>query len=548
MVDLKFPSLLFSSPVNSLCMESLYVHLAMTPLKKKFLILLALIVLPVLLFSGYEMTTLNTTEQLITRVYRQQLDLILYSLNQYAFDAVSAWVNTVTTVSARARSDGELRASLARVLAKGNALRAIVLADSTLHHVVVVPESLRVPVTQTILGERPELLDRLLRYENLGYRKIEPLTLHGRDSTRSHTVVLFINESQRYRVGGVVLDERRFVSEILGPKLQEASTDEFMLGIFRTGELLPWVATGEMRREEATNTKALWLLPELSLGIRMRGEGLDEILRGRFYRNLAFIVCLDIILLAGAWLAYRALSREVELVKLKSSFVSTVSHELRTPLSLIRMYTETLEMGRIRDPEKQHEYHQTILREADRLSRLVNNILSFSRMESGRKQYHMEPITLNDVVREVMDTYAVHLEETGFVPVLDLAEGLPKVRADREAVIEAVVNVVDNAVKYSPEEHFLAVRTGTEPGKVFVEVEDHGAGIAPEHQKKIFDVFYRVSDGLVHNTKGSGLGLALVKGIMDAHGGTVSVRSAQGKGSRFRLLFAPFVGHEGQDT
>jgi two-component system phosphate regulon sensor histidine kinase PhoR len=142
---------------------------------------------------------------------------------------------------------------------------------------------------------------------------------------------------------------------------------------------------------------------------------------------------------------------------------------------------------------------------------------------------------LNVLVSGVLSTYDSHLAAEGFEPQVALAPGLPTVEADEEAMTEALINIVDNAVKYSAQEKFLGIRTGVSDGAVYVEVEDHGVGIAPEHRQKIFETFYRVSEGLVHTSKGSGLGLTLVRHIMEAHGGGVTVESLFGKGSTFRL-------------
>ena len=226
-----------------------------------------------------------------------------------------------------------------------------------------------------------------------------------------------------------------------------------------------------------------------------------------------------------------------ELDKLKSDFVSMVSHELRTPLALIRMFAETLEMKRVKTEKKKQEYYSIILQETERLSRLINNILNFSRMEAEKKQYHFEPIALNEVVTGVLNTYTSHLEHEGFTTSTELAENLPIIQADREAIAEALINILDNAIKYSTADKHVKIKTGQTISMNFVEVEDHGIGIDKQHHKKIFETFYRVSTGLTNNIKGSGLGLSLVSHIMNAHGGMVELESEPGKGSTFRLLF-----------
>ncbi len=336
-------------------------------------------------------------------------------------------------------------------------------------------------------------------------------------------------------VAGFVLDGERFVRDVLSSKLSEAAGDEFAVAILAAGTGRPIVTAGTLQAGAIKQQKQLWILPEYSVGIQLKGTTVEEILRARFFQNLVLLLILDAVLIGGAWLVYRSIRKEMELVKLKSDFVSNVSHELRTPLSLIRMFAETLEMGRLKDEKKKQEYYSTIVRETERLTRLVNNMLNFSRMEAGKKQYHFHPVDVNAVVSSVVATYDSHLTVEGFDPRVDLDPALPTVDADEEAMTEALINIVDNAVKYSPKEKYLGIRTGVSDGAVWVEVEDHGVGIAPEHRQKIFETFYRVSEGLVPNSKGSGLGLSLVRHIMEAHGGTVAVESVLGKGSTFRL-------------
>jgi two-component system phosphate regulon sensor histidine kinase PhoR len=191
----------------------------------------------------------------------------------------------------------------------------------------------------------------------------------------------------------------------------------------------------------------------------------------------------------------------------------------------------------VKTEEKKQEYYETILQETERLTRLINNILNFSRMEAGKKQYHFEPIALNDVVLDVLKTYSSHLQHEGFTTSKQFAENLPAMNADREAITEALINILDNAVKYSASHKYIRIKTGQSENMNYVEVEDHGIGIEKHHHKKIFETFYRVSTGLTNNIKGSGLGLSLVSHIMEAHGGMIELESEPGRGSTFRLLF-----------
>ena len=218
---------------------------------------------------------------------------------------------------------------------------------------------------------------------------------------------------------------------------------------------------------------------------------------------------------------------------MKSEFVSNVSHELRTPLALIRLYAETLELGRISGSGKQQEYYEIIRKESERLTSLINNILDFSRIESGKKEYNFRETNVADLVRDTLESYRFEIEQNGFKFEQKIDSDVPPLMVDREAIARSLLNLVNNALKYSPNEKYLGVNLYRDNGAVNLEVVDHGIGIAPKEQSKIFEKFYRVGDPLVHNTKGSGLGLSLVSHIVQAHGGEVAVESQPGHGSKF---------------
>src|SRR5713101_4640243 len=251
--------------------------------------------------------------------------------------------------------------------------------------------------------------------------------------------------------------------------------------------------------------------------------------------TLAVIGFIDLMLAAGLYLVYSNVRREVHLARLKSDFVANVSHELKTPLALIRLFAETLELGRVPSEEKAQQYYRVINKESHRLTQL-NNILDFSRIEAGRKEYRFAPTDVARVVREVIESYRFQIEQQGFELALDIAEDLPLVPADEEALGQAILNLVNNAIKYSRETRSIRIQVRREGSKVLVSVTNRGIGIPRGEQKKIFEKFYRGEDSLVHETKGSGLGLPLVQHIMEAHGGSVEVESAPGKGSTFTLV------------
>jgi signal transduction histidine kinase len=256
----------------------------------------------------------------------------------------------------------------------------------------------------------------------------------------------------------------------------------------------------------------------------------------QFLRNTILVIgALSLFLAAGIVLTYRNVTREMALAKLKSDFVSNVSHELRTPLALIRLYAETLEMGRLQTKEKYQEYYSIIRKESERLTALINNILDFSRIEAGRKEYKFDDTDLSALVRDTLEAYRYQIEQLGFAFQVNIDDALPSVKVDREAIARSLLNLVNNAVKFSNDDKFLGVKLYRANGSVRLEVVDHGIGIPRGDLNKVFDKFYRAGDSLVHNTKGSGVGLSLVRHIAEAHGGDVSVQSTPGRGSKFTI-------------
>ena len=274
----------------------------------------------------------------------------------------------------------------------------------------------------------------------------------------------------------------------------------------------------------------------VKLELRYRDRSIEQEVRRLALAKTALIGFIDLMLLAGLWLVYANVRRELRLSRLKSDFVANVSHELKTPLALIRLFAETLELGRVPSTEKARQYHSIINKESRRLTQLINNILDFSRIEAGRKEYRFGPGDAGVVVREVVDAYRFPIEQQGFALDLDVADDLPEMAIDPEALSQAVLNLLYNAIKYSPDEKSIAVAVRREGDEVRVSVTDRGIGVPRAEQKKIFEKFYRAESSLVHTTKGSGLGLALVQHIVDAHGGRVEVVSGPGEGSTFTLV------------
>ncbi|HEX5876064.1 MAG TPA: HAMP domain-containing sensor histidine kinase [Pyrinomonadaceae bacterium] len=273
----------------------------------------------------------------------------------------------------------------------------------------------------------------------------------------------------------------------------------------------------------------------LALGIKFQGTTAQAIANRWAMQSFMILGVLSVLMIGGLVLTYRSVNKQMALARLKSDFVSNVSHELRTPLALIRLYAETLELGRITTEVKKHEYYGIIRKESERLTALINNILDFSRIEAGRKEYDFRETDIAELVRNTLDSYRYQIEQQGFAFEEQIDTSLPAVRVDREAIARALVNLVNNALKYSDNEKFLGVKLYREQSVLKLEVSDRGIGIDRNEQSRIFEKFYRTGDPLVHNTKGSGLGLSLVRHITQAHGGDVEVESTPGRGSKFTM-------------
>jgi signal transduction histidine kinase len=226
-----------------------------------------------------------------------------------------------------------------------------------------------------------------------------------------------------------------------------------------------------------------------------------------------------------------------ELNALKSEFVSSVSHELRTPLTSIQMFAETLRSGKIKSENKRREYLKIIHGESERLTRLINNVLDFAKIERGVKQYNFEPVKLGDLLREVLDSMEYQFGKMKFKVNVRIPKRVPLISADRDGAAEAIINLLSNAMKYSGSNRRIDVRLRSNGKNLTLDVRDYGIGIPQSELGKVFEKFHRVQDGARRPVAGTGLGLALVKHIMDAHGGLVKVQSKEGKGSTFTLVF-----------
>ncbi len=398
--------------------------------------------------------------------------------------------------------------------------------------------------------EYKDLVDRMTKMEKKGmpYYAFSTWAPRG-DKHAYQSVAMFVKtdaETGTQAIGGIVFDAEflhdKFFPEmmdtVMSHNLADSQGDKnhAVMMVHPKSESYPLAASAgwdDGVPEVERNMEGMF--QGLTLAIKLRGTTLEAI--GQRFMRTSFLTlgALSLLLAGGLVLTHRNVAREMALARLKSDFVSNVSHELRTPLSLIRLYAETLEMGRLSSPEKYQEYYRIIRKESERLTALINNILDFSRIEAGRKEYDFRETDMRELVRNTLDSYRYQIEQNGFT-FEEKIDDVPPLKVDREAMARSLLNLVNNALKYSQDRKFIGVSLYRDNGSVKLEVVDHGIGIPAQEQNKIFEKFYRVGDPLVHNTKGSGLGLSLVRHIVQAHGGDVSVDSSPGQGSKFTIV------------
>jgi len=267
-------------------------------------------------------------------------------------------------------------------------------------------------------------------------------------------------------------------------------------------------------------------------------EELAEAVSRRRVIEMVLVGLSGMVVIAGLAVILVAAERERKLSNLKSDFVANVSHELKTPLSLVRMFGELLQSGRVESEEKRRQYLQIIVSESERLGSLIENVLDFAKVERGKAAYDFSAGNVGEVVARAIDACRPRAEREHIALELTVADGLPKVELDDRAIEIAVINLVDNALKYAPDGKFVNVSVHAREDAIEVRVADQGTGIPWEDRRRIFERFERGKTALGKQVRGSGIGLALVKHIAEAHGGGVRVEDASPHGSVFVLTLA----------
>jgi signal transduction histidine kinase len=397
-------------------------------------------------------------------------------------------------------------------------------------------EKLRIKLSALL---NPKMIDSHLHYL--------PITLDG-DNIALPYVYVYDNKLGMQTILGFVPDPEYLERELFSSLLH---TDIFASPDIFQGEVLDEYFAFVIRRNSTpvASTKPTFAVEALAVepvgiflpfyDISMHYQSVEL----RILEDISppilwgLITLLVAVFLIGLYFFLMLAIREIRLSQATSHFISNVSHEFKTPLSLIRLYNETLELRRYRDDTERHKFHRTIERETVRLANMISKLLFFSRGIEGRKQYSFQQLDLKNLVAEIIDDYAPQLEDAGFSLERNFDGSIEPLPLDRESISQAVINLLDNAQKYSGNSKFVSVTVAEGPDGPYVKVTDKGMGISKEEQDKIFEMFYRVEHGLIHDVKGLGIGLAVVSKIMEDHGGSVKVESELGKGSEFTLLF-----------
>jgi signal transduction histidine kinase len=524
-------------------------------------LLLVAILVPsagVLWFMNEAITTQSAAaRQSILEAHRGQLRLVRGRLDAH-------W----TTYEARLIENGEPASHFARLILDEAAEGVVVLSpDGGLAYPQAVSDNRVTAADRQLLAvqqlapgdsRRQARIDRLAARLNdytLAMPSAQRLFLMGELRTLAPNVKLPTEAALRLstqviEAGTPSTSPGRFEPTAIRDVWALASDDRRVIGLYRTGRLEAMVhdALHQVAPEgirfiafppgDAGDAEAIaagpWL-PGWQLSFQpLDPTPFDDAARRRVlsYVWIGF-ACIAVMTIAGA-LVVRAFRREMRLARLKTDLVAVVSHEVRTPLTSMRVLVDGLLSDPTLEPAKTREYLQLVAAENERLSRLIENFLTFSRLERNRHQFVLAPARPSAIVHAAVEAIRERVPATCALRV-EVSPDLPLLMADADALVTALVNLIDNALKYTPADKRVRVRTYPEGESVVFAVEDNGIGIPVREQKRIFRRFYRIDQSLARETSGVGLGLSIVDLIVRAHGGTITVRSESGAGSTFTL-------------
>ena len=340
------------------------------------------------------------------------------------------------------------------------------------------------------------------------------------------------------RIVGCVLDGKALRARLVGQLPAAVSASRILAVLDEAGRPLitPNEAVPRDWRRPFVAREISELLPRWEAAIYLADP---DLIRSRAKATSvilwALVLTFLLSILTGGTLVLRTLHSEMEMARKKTTFVTNVSHELKTPLTSIRMFAEMLKEGRQPDPRRRGEYLDLMVSETDRLTRLINNVLDFSKLEKGQKHYTLKILEFNRLARELVQGERLRLEANGFKVEFRPSAEPVFVRADEEAIKQAALNLLSNAEKYSEAGREVEVEVAGQGGHAFLRVKDKGVGVSPVQAKKLFQEFYRADDSLTSRTKGTGLGLSIARRLIRDQGGDVTYAPRPGGGSMFEI-------------
>jgi len=384
-------------------------------------------------------------------------------------------------------------------------------------------------------------LNGILRFNNSKGRK-DVLYKSGVSDSLDWTVAVHANDDSKSQIKfvGIRIKRNVLTDKTLVILKESQPNEEIRVALVDAeGRIL---APEELSTATSVLSKSFSRFQELAKGTKLalvtEGENPIEAISSKSLIIYYVLLGSVIVLIAlGIVFILRDISREEQISVIKSEFIANVSHEIKTPIATIRTLSENLNEGWVTGEGKQREYFHLIAREAERLTHLVENILDFSRIERAKKNYRMESASIGEVTKKAVERFRFLVGDQGVKIKESIENNLPMFMLDIESYEQALLNLLDNAVKYSVGDKLIEVSARLQTDNIIVEVSDHGIGISRKDCEKIFEKFFRspMPDG--RKIPGSGIGLTLVKDIIESHGGTIEVKSEIGKGSTFKLSF-----------
>jgi len=420
-------------------------------------------------------------------------------------------------------------------------LDSIVRLEKEIKDEHVFRDFLQINILPEIKQEINSKLSRNTRYNNSDERK-DIQYLSGQSDSIAWTIGMRVNDDLKSLIKFIgVRIRRNALPDAVRTVLKESQpSEEVRIALLDSAERILF--------PEGLSTATVVLIKpfsrfeELASGTKLAlvaiGENPLETISSKSLIIYYILLGSVIVLIAfGIVFIFRDISRDERISVMKSEFIANVSHEIKTPIATIRTLAENLKEGWVTGEEKQREYFSLIDREAQYLTHLVENILDFSRIEKAKKSYRMEATSMGDSTKKAIESFRWLVDGQGVIIKENIENDLPLCILDAEAYERALLNLLDNAVKYSREDKVIEISVRLQVDSIIIAISDHGIGISKKDSEKIFEKFFRspIPDG--RKIPGSGIGLTLVKEIIEAHGGTIKVESEIGKGSTFILSF-----------